>query len=203
LLDSTSKVSELGWALPLNVISTIGSTVDFREPIAFPQVVIDQTGMYGTTFDYLPRGHAPAGVYDTPHWEFHAYYMPQETFFGINCTDATPVPEANLPDNFALVPPPGNCTPGMGIHSIGVLSPEFNQERFTKSHTLSFYSGTITALEPKMTKEVLLARQSFSFDVPRVKNMLSGKLYPAKFDARYDANNDAYQIVYSQFTAMP
>jgi hypothetical protein len=202
--DPTTKaVTSLGWALPLNLISTVASTVDFREPIAMPAEVTTQTGIHGVTIDYLPRGHAPPGVYDTPHWEFHLFYMPEADFVAINCQDPTTPPKETLPENFAVVPPPDNCTPGMGLHGIDVLSPEFNQARFTKSHTLSFYAGQLTALEPKMTREILLERKSFSFAVPRMKNVLSGKLYPNNFEAVYDPALDAFQITYSNFTPMP
>jgi hypothetical protein len=202
-LDAEKKVTDVGWNVPLALISTIASEFDYRESVLMPQEVVDQVGWHGTTFDYLPKGHAPPGVYDTPHWEFHIFYPPEAEFNAIDCKEPTPPPDDTLPDHFAMIPPPDNCTPMMGVHAIDVLSPEFNQERFTKSHTMSYYKATLSALEPKMTREVLLARQTFSFDVPRVKKSLSGKRYPAKFMARYEASGDHYELTYSEFSVLP
>lgn len=202
--ETTGKLKEVGWSLPLAGVNAIpaSTSVDLRWVVPLPPVVSVQTPIVGLTYDYLPAGHAPPGVYDTPHWEWHVHVIPLPDLEAIDCTDPTPPPDALLPKDFTFVPPPQNCTAKMGVHAYWVYSPEFLGERFTKTHSLSYYKGKLASLEPKMTRELLNRRETFTLEVPLVKKLAPGTVWPTKFTARYDATFDAYAVTYTDFTAI-
>ena len=78
------------------------------------------------TFDFVPGGHPPPGVFDLPHLDVHFFYLTQEEVVEINPKSADfaargmKLPDAKfIPEDYGAIPntPPEHAVvPGMGQH---------------------------------------------------------------------------------------
>ena len=116
----TNELTAFKWSLPLSSVTNVPpNTSALRAWLDIPQEVLEQTPFVGFTYDYMPVGHSPPGIYDVSHWEFHINTAARETIEAIDCSDPTFPPDDRLPipfNEWFVVPPPLNCWPGMGIH---------------------------------------------------------------------------------------
>lgn len=94
---------------------------------------------FGTAqLDWEPRGHAPTGIYDDPHFDFHLYYTTAAEVEAISVGECSNVGFLSADAwRRSLKPMPAQCFPtgaftntalavsGMGTHLVNVLSPEF------------------------------------------------------------------------------
>jgi len=114
--------------------------------------------------DWEPRGHAPAGVYDDPHFDFHAYYTPRDAVDAIAVGPCSRTGFLSPPAwRAALRPVPAPCFPsgpwastaqavaGMGSHLVNLLAPELDLGHvghgFGQTFILGAYDGRITFVE--------------------------------------------------------
>lgn len=131
------------------------------------------------TLDWNPQGHAGPG-YDVPHFDFHAYLVPQSEVESITagpCAAVSPDSfyQANLPIMRSCFPSTdgsyqnlGAVEPNMGNHLISTVSPEFAamaqgqnaSESFTHTFIYGVYGGEITFLEPMITQTYLESTES-------------------------------------------
>ena len=153
-------------------------------------------------FGWNPDGHEPAGVYTLPHFDLHFYFI-------------TPAFQASIPP---LAPPafdispalvylpaayfmgPG-LVPGMGAHSVDVLSAEF-QPGGTFSHTFIYgsYRGNITFLEPMFTLAYLGRQRTETFPIRQPQAFQRAGYYPTSYTIGYDAKAQHYRISLDNLT---
>jgi hypothetical protein len=201
LEPGSRKLKAFKWSLPLRSVESIPNEGKINDALRFwtdvaPEV-LQQTVFEGMSIDYLPFGHAPPGIYDLPHWEFHMITRPKAEVSDIDCSDPTLPPDSLLPRNppgpanWFMIPPPLNCGVGMGIHAMSPFQAEYSKERFRKSVAPAYYHGRLTSMEIKVTRDFLIQRQDFSMDVPKPPTPKEG-LYPNTIQAHYDAPNDTY-----------
>jgi hypothetical protein len=195
-------IKEFSWTLPISTLEGIPDTtsVDVNFFIVLPDAVVQQTLFKSIEYSYFPHGHAPAGVYDVGHWEWHVSNFTADERAGIDCNDMTAPPAEYYPMNWFLFP---QCSLRSGFHAFDLAAPEFNREKFTKGHYSSYYHGVFGTLEPQATRDVLAARQSFDFN-PSPQGMLFGKtgLFPQKLSATYNGPLSTYVFTYSEFVAV-
>jgi hypothetical protein len=204
VLDANKVVTAFRWNLPLASVQSVPLTTSslVRVWIKTPDAaVLTQTTFQGLAFDYLPVGHAPVGIYDTPHWEFHMIGIPYEDVATVDCSDPKLPPDELLPidpPGWLMIPPPDNCVAGMGMHAVNPSFPEFNKQRFTKTILPAYYHGKFASVEPKITRDLLLARKNIEMDVPYIPTPRA-TLFPTKFTAVYDQPTDSYVMGVSGF----
>ena len=92
--------------------------------------------------DYEPMGHAPAGIYSDPHYDFHFYYTPRREVEAIERGECGVGFLSPMSYRKALAPLALKCFPTgawynvglavnqMGNHIVNLLSPEFNRFPF-------------------------------------------------------------------------
>jgi hypothetical protein len=203
IADANGKVTELSWSMPLTAVAAVpkGTAVDLFFPAKTHPEVGKQLGFQGISYNFLPRGHAPAGVYDVAHWEWHVHFPPSEEFNAIDCTDPKLPPDNMVPSEWFVVTGPGSCIPKAGIHCLWLNTPELNHERFTSSFSTSYYHGLLNAFEPKATVEFLSTRVDFTYKPPDMRFVKDGKLYALAFSGRYDNTNriDTFILTLSNF----
>ena len=202
-LDTAGKVKDVNWNLPLTAVTSLdGAPFDARVWMNFPPEAARDTALTGFAYDWLSFGHFPNGIYDVGHWEFHMVVQDFADVQAIDCQDPT-LPAAEIvPSTYYVLPPPDNCFPGMGIHSIHLGAPEFQKERFTYSNMLVYYRtgklkdvGTkLASMEPKVTTSFLKERKSFTIALPELPPGSIGRatLVPTTLVASYDSANDAF-----------
>jgi len=123
-------------------------------------------------------GHEPENVYTLPHFDFHFYMTPQSEVVGY--TDMTKLeidPAADyLPANHIG----GAPAPGMGKHWLDLASPELGGETFTQTFIYGSYDGKVVFYEPMITRDYLLATNSFERDIPQPAKFKNSGYYPTR-----------------------
>ncbi|GIX06618.1 MAG: hypothetical protein KatS3mg115_1021 [Candidatus Poribacteria bacterium] len=214
-VDENGAVTEIGFRLPMAAVEAapvaeFDPTTPPGEEIVLhlevPELVQQTTLINFIEVGYNPAGHPPMGVYTVPHFDFHYYSVPEAEVAAIDCSDMTPFPEEMLPENHVAdppgPPPDGGCVPGMGIHAVDSTSPELHPESpapFTETMILGAYGGKFLFIEPMIARDVLLERGDFSMEIPVPATVGRNTLYPTRFLATYDAQEDAYTFLLVNF----
>ncbi len=176
--------------------------------LATPASVQGKSGIHELTMYWEAHGHPP-GPYLTPHFDFHFYLEPPPAIAAIDCKDLSK--PASLPEGYTLpdiaLPPEmakvvgvdtlvGLCVPQMGMHAVPTAELE-SDHLFTGDMIVGYFAGKPIFMEPMLTKELLMKKQSFSYPIPDVPGM-TGR-HPTSFRAEWDANAQAYHFVFSGF----
>jgi hypothetical protein len=176
--------------------------------LRMPESAQQQAGLTELTVFWEAHGHPP-GPYLTPHFDFHFYTIPPAERSAIDCTDETK--PAVMPAGYSLpdviLPPPlaemagvstliGLCVQQMGMHSL-LTSELESTDTFRGSMVIGYYHGTPIFIEPMLTRSLLLERRSFDLPIPSIPGMTGA--YPQAFRAEYDAQQQVYHFVFSDF----
>lgn len=153
-----------------------------------------------------PGGHEPPGVYDTPHLDFHFYFISREERDAIDPKDpdykvkAARQPAAELiPAGFVL--PPDTTVPRMGTHWVDAGSPELNGKPFTQTFIRGAWNGRVTFLEPMISRDYLLTRPNAVFPVAQPRCVDPAGAHPTQYGIRYDESRREYQVYMTAFEA--
>ena len=171
--------------------------------IQFDSMVKAATGFDNITVFWEPHGHPP-GPYLTPHFDVHFNTMDVSK---IDCADSTKpaaapagyeLPDVAIPQMGTLV---GLCVPGMGMHAL--LSSELHSPNlFEKTMIVGYYHRLPIFVEPMITKATLMARKSFTMEIPPVAGAPATSHYPTKFSAVYDSTAQAYKFTFSDLAGL-
>lgn len=149
----------------------------------------DQLGAYNPfavyQFDWNPEGHIPDGVYNVPHFDFHAYLVPQDDVIGIlpgpcsflapeNFTAAhQPLPNGCFPSGYTNMV--GATTPMMGNHLLDLSGPEFieGSAAFNVTYIWGAYSGEIIFFEVMAARTFVETRPDYCVDIPGMPSAFS------------------------------
>ncbi|WP_226480109.1 hypothetical protein [Natrinema amylolyticum] len=118
-------------------------------------------------FHYNPQGHAPPGIYDVPHFDFHFYMMAEDIVEGISGgpLESTPLPFVGLADYDVPADqfPEGYMfeehrliVERMGEHLLDETAPEFHGEAFTHTNVYGVYDPSIDPEQPADTEVIEL-----------------------------------------------
>ena len=203
------RVVEFGATIPVKVAENAPADMPMVWPpkadatIPFPAEVKAATGFDNMNVFWEPHGHPP-GPYLTPHFDVHFNTMDVSK---IDCADSTKptaipagyeLPDVPIPQLGTLI---GLCVPGMGMHSL-LASELHSTALFQKTMIVGFYHKLPIFIEPMITKETLMARKTFSLDLPAVMGASPGAHFPTKFSAVYDSTAQTYKFTFSEFAGM-
>lgn len=176
--------------------------------LSMPEAARSQAGLTELTAFWEAHGHPP-GPYLTPHFDFHFFTIPTAERSAIDCTDKTK--PSSLPAGYSMpdvvLPPPlaelaggnpliGLCVAQMGMHSL-LTSELESTETFRGSMVIGYYHGKPIFIEPMLSQALLLEKRSFELPIPSIPGMM--RAYPRTFRAEYDAQQQAYRFVFSDF----
>lgn len=170
--------------------------------------------------DWNPQGHEPAGVYDTPHFDFHFYTISQAEWNSIDPADPNFVTNANNVPTGAYVPPfyivPGPpaavAVPRMGVHWLDVRSPELQNLLgnpagylpFTRTFIYGSWSGRYIFWEPMVTRAYLLTRPHDAVTPISIPALYPGAgMYPTAYRVTFDAQAREYRVALTSLVARP
>jgi hypothetical protein len=170
--------------------------------IALPPAVRETAGIDHLGINWEVYGHPPH-TFMTPHFDFHFYTWSGAEIEAIDCSnlnkpDQLPegyiLPDIGIPEmNMTLV---GLCVPEMGMH--GVRESEYDDtEFFDGTMIIGYYEQEVIFIEPMVAKDHLMKRQDFGLAMPQLAHLREGVASPATFEAEYDAEQDAYHLVFS------
>jgi hypothetical protein len=171
-------------------------------------------------FDWNPEGHIPEGVYDVPHFDFHFYIVPHAEVEAIRREDPSFAAKANnlpkgdfVPPHYIVPAPPGVepaalTEPRMGLHWEDMRDPQLQKllgnpdayQPFTKTMIYGSWDGSITFIEPMITREYLLRRTNETIPIPQPARYPKPGWYPGAYRISYDANAKEYRVAIVDFT---
>jgi len=210
-----TAVTEVGLTLPVASIENAPDDQELTWPpamtaaLAMPEASQAEAGLTEITMYWEAHGHPP-GPYLTPHFDFHFYAIPPAERLAMDCSDLTK--PSVMPAGYTLpdvtLPPPmaemagvdtlyGLCVQQMGMHSL-LTSELESTDTFRGSMVIGFYGGKPIFIEPMLTREMLLERRSFVLPIPSLPEMAGP--HPQSFHAEYDAEEQVYRFVFSEFT---
>ncbi|WP_431271430.1 DUF5602 domain-containing protein [Dankookia sp. P2] len=174
--------------------------IDLALPPEAGQAGYDHVGL-----DWEAHGHAPAGVYDVPHFDVHFYRIGVAERDRIVRED--PAFEARLARPPAEgIPPPGlrrgAGTPRMGQHwGIADAVPDQPGRPFEKVMVIGSYDGRLIFLEPMMTRAFLLTRPDVTIPI-RAPARAEGRLWwPDAY--RVSFRDGVYRIALTGLRPLP
>jgi hypothetical protein len=177
--------------------------------------------------DWNPGGHEPAGVYDTPHFDFHFYTVDAAVRDAIDpkalgekaflAKSAALPPEAERAPTFVALAPPGApvaAVPRMGVHWIDPRTPElqglFGRPEAFRPFTTTFihgsWDGRFIFDEPMITRAFILSRKAAPapaqrdtlIPLPTAERFVPAGYYPAAYRVLYDAEAREYRVALTQ-----
>ncbi|MFN7979239.1 MAG: hypothetical protein U0P30_13975 [Vicinamibacterales bacterium] len=200
------RPEQVGVEIPVAVMNSLPPT-PLSVAIDFP-LKASGTPFQFMMLDWNPDGHAPAGIYDKPHFDFHFYLQDYEDVMqiaagpcsGVDCDvfekATTPVPAKYLPPGFIDV---GSVVPYMGNHLVDVTSPEFNGQPFTRTWIYGAYDGDVTFYEPMMTRQSLLDQPNQCSALKLPQAYAESGYYPTKVCTELDARRSVYRVFVTGF----
>ena len=151
-----------------------------------------------------PGGHAPPGVYDLPHFDFHLYLTENAEREAIHpATDpeferkAANHPSAEYaPQGYVAIP---GGVPLMGSHWVDPTTPELNGEVFTKTFLFGSWDGELTFAEPMITRAYLETRPDYYQRIPLPEKQAQAGWYPTGYRIRWVEELREYHIALTDF----
>jgi hypothetical protein len=212
-LSPDGTVLSAGATLPMALIEHAPAMPEGMAPMAgppagyvpfavdFPEAVKATTFLDHVDVGWVAGGHPP--VYLVPHFDLHFFTVSAEAVQAIDCKDLSLASPAQLAPHYLPVVPPNAqpaevCRPFMGFHSLPVtdLAPGM---KFDKTMLAVYYAGQLNAIEPMITRDTLMKRQSFTLAMPALTMVGKATRFPTHFDAVFDPASDAYQLTFSAF----
>jgi hypothetical protein len=155
-------------------------------------------------FNWNSHGHEPAVLFGKPHFDFHFYMVDMATVAEIDPSRPDFVTRAaNVPDPkyvpLDYVTPPGtpveNTVPAMGLHWVDTTDGlEPGKYNFTQTVINGSWDGTYTFIEPMMTREWMLTKQTIQEDIKQPKVYQKSGYFPTTYSVRYDDEAKEYSI---------
>lgn len=128
--------------------------------------------------DWNPKGHAPKGIYDVPHFDAHFYVIDKAERDAIAFAppgkvakpDAGVVPDGYMSD--------GTVIPQMGMHFISANTPEFHGKPFTATQIWGYNNGHLAFVEAMFTRKFLTGKGTFTEAIPRPAKLADAQNLP-------------------------
>jgi hypothetical protein len=202
-------VTELGATVPIALVEAVPGDAEMQWP-PVPLVSVDipvearsELGLDHMEINWEAHGHPPASFL-VQHFDFHFYSISRAEVAAIDCADSTKpttlpagygLPDIEVPQMGTLV---GLCVPDMGMHAMPEA--EIDQTApFDATMMLGYYAGAPIFFEPMVSRDQLLKRTGFDLPMPSVEGLPAGVRYPTTFRAEYDAETQAYRLIFGGF----
>jgi hypothetical protein len=199
-VDEEGSVVSVGVTIPVKSFETVPSDDPaFQSSVGLemPDSVRDRVFIQLLRINWLPSGHGPA-PYNPPHFDMHFYRGTKEEVTAISCADSGQFPAAILADGYET---PSTCVSGMGYHAWP--SADIQTNTFTASIILGYAAQQLVFVEPMITQELLLQRQSFERSIIRPSSAGGAPtLFPSHLTVTYSATTDSYSFQFDQFEPM-
>lgn len=154
----------------------------------------EKTNVQHVSFNWMPHGHEPDGVYNVPHFDCHFYYTSNEDRLSITENDprfGKDPDKSMLPQGYVK----GPGIPQMGAHWLDPTSPELNGKPFNTTFIYGALDGNVTFLEPMFTLDFLKKIQDERLAIKQPEKVAKAGLYPAGYRFVYNAAEKQYEVI--------
>ena len=189
---------------------TLEVTDNLLEPTLFEHTVVN----------WNPHGHAPPGVFDTPHYDFHFYLVDAAARASIeapvaadmcvvaegqppvplDCEDyarvTAPLPLDQRPPDYLRV---GAVEPGMGDHMLDARGPPFSGNPFDHTFIFGAQDGNLSFFEPMITVAYLQSKPNACFPIRLPDALPEAAWAPSQYCIRYQRGRDEYTVSLESF----
>jgi len=155
-LDRAGVPMEIGLALTETVLDELPATAAEYVLVLPPEA--STTAFKHAVINWIPFGHAPAGVYTVPHFDFHFYTITNAQRADIVLGDSALAAKMTRPPTAEFVPAgyvTGMASELMGLHWRDPAAPELKGAPFTKTFIYGSYDGAFIFGEPMVAKSYL------------------------------------------------
>jgi hypothetical protein len=196
-LDSAGRPSAVGATFTAGMLENLpGSNAPLTLWFGPAQSKTPFTHLY---FDWVPTGHAPGGVYDRPHFDFHFYFSSlQERLAVAGGPDSMPPPPTALPVGYAKVT---ESVAFMGTHFGDTSGAEFHGAPFEKTFLYGSHEGKITFYDFMMTTAWLATRPNIVFTIKQPASYPTPGYYPTQARVSYDSATMTYRVAIERFVS--
>lgn len=165
--------------------------------VDFPRVVKAQTYLDHFEMHWEQAGHPPA-FFSVPHFDLHFYSITPNQVRAIGPVDTVAPSASRLPAGYTWS---GQSVPEMGVHATNNadLGAFAGGAPFQITMVTGFNQGVMHFVEPMITRQVLLTKQTLTRSVPVPAQLGRATRYPTTFRATYDAATNSYRLVFSDF----
>ncbi|WP_013334631.1 PEP-CTERM sorting domain-containing protein [Gloeothece verrucosa] len=219
--DLTGEPASIGLTFDVGILSGLSDGETDSEDHSHEHEHIDTVMLSlpsqasSTAFEFVavnwnPDGHPPTGVYNTPHFDFHFYTIPQSIQQQIN--PANP----QFPSAAYKVPPPGfvpadyylipnTAVPGEGSHWANFNAPEWQgvPHGFEQTFLYGYWQGIMAFQEPMVTYEFLINQQNrstFSEAINLPAFFPKTAFYPTSYSISFDSSTSIYNVSLDHLT---
>jgi hypothetical protein len=194
---SDGEILGVGVVIPVKAFENASADHASHEVfiLDMPADVRDETFVRQLRINWLSSGHGPS-PYAAPHFDLHFHRGTGAEIDDIDCSDTSAFPPEVLPAGYET---PTLCVSRMGYHAWP--SEDLQADTFTASMILGYYGKKMVFLEPMVTQEQLLRRETFELAIARPESTGGATtLFPSRVVATYDAAKEAYSIEFNQFS---
>lgn len=198
-IDRRGRPVEMGVRFPNSLLNGLpGQDTEF--PLTFPRQA-GRTAINHFVLNWYPRGHTPA-IYKVPHFDFHYYLISRTdrdriTGVGADLAFARRTPQRRfIPPGYIATP---DVIPRMGVHWVPANAPELHGRSFTQTPIYGFYGGRMIFIEPMITREFFLSRQSLRAPLALPARYPRRGYYPTGYAIRYNARRGDYTVALTGF----
>ena len=212
VITPENDIEEVGVTVPVALFEnqpTVAVEHGTLASLDYPALVQELTYLNHFDIGSQPDGHeAPRFFVNpdrnrVPHFDFHFYSIPKADVSEI--PEIRPWPNPLLPDVAPERLPPGYIQPVFSAHQMGRhANPVWsvNDPGTLSTVMLAGFlpdGSEMHFIEPMVSRERLLQRNDFKLPMPMPEEFGQTMLYPTKFEAEYDRDLDAYNLVFSKF----
>ena len=206
VLQTFQEVDGAGNPTQLGAIFTNGLLTGLPSVDTFMTVALPYDGI-GTVFthlyfDFVPHGHEPAMVYDTAHFDFHFYFIPDAQRAAIAPgPDSVPVAANLIPVDYKRV---SQVIGGMGVHRADSTNPEFGAngvDDYTHSFVYGYHQGAFEFYDIMITKDYLATHPTFTGTIKQPAVFPAPGHYPTQWSLTYDAARGEFRVFLHSFVA--
>jgi hypothetical protein len=194
-LDAQKHPTMIGLTIPS---ALFGALPKARSEAVYP---LPGAGLVQTAnLQWHPVGHEPEHVYDMPHFDVHFYTITEAVRGGIvpgAAAGKIRPTKAMMPPKSILAP---DYVPGMGMHVISAMQPEFNKGKFTISPIIGYWNGQVAFFEVMFSKKWIDQKTDTAGAFLQPTKVTQHGWYPTKYSVKYDAAKDDYTVALTDFT---
>jgi hypothetical protein len=149
--------------------------------------------------DWVPHGHAPGGIYDRPHIDFHFFLASlQDRLAVAGGVDSLPPPRAMLPLGYAKVT---ESVAFMGTHFGDTSGTEFHGAPFDKVVLYGSHEGKITFYDFMVTTAWLATEPNTVIKIKQPASYPAAGYYPTQVRVTYDSAKASYRVALERFVS--
>ncbi|WP_043649074.1 DUF5602 domain-containing protein [Nocardia thailandica] len=212
--DGDGTPTEVGLRIQEDAVQGLpaGDGMSMTAPMASPALALPEqaagTVVDHLTFDWVPHGHPPVGVFDQPHFDTHFYFVDAAAVQAIDPADPDFLTEAAvepapryMPAGYVTIPGEpieAQAVPYMGVHWVnpaGVVPGQFTQTLINGA-----WNGQYIFTEPMFTREWLLTKPDFSGEIAQPQAYQHTGRYPTTYAITFDDQSKEYVVTLGGMT---